>query len=162
MPRIEVCIEIAAPVETVFDLARSIDAHVASQSKHHERAIAGRTSGLIENGEEVTWEAVHFGLRQRLTSRIVAMRRPVHFRDSLVRGAFKHFDHDHLFEILPGGGTLMRDLFDYTAPLGLLGWLANRLFLKRYMEALLKERALELKILAETNPASPALTASSD
>jgi hypothetical protein len=54
MPRIEVITFIAAPIETVFDLARSIDAHAASQSRHGEKAVAGRTSGLIEKGEEVT------------------------------------------------------------------------------------------------------------
>ena len=49
-------------------------------------------------GEEVTWSAKHFGVRQRLTSRITAFERPRRFRDSLVRGAFARFDHDHIFE----------------------------------------------------------------
>ena len=149
MPRIELTIEIAAPVEVVFDLARSIDAHQASQARHQERAVAGRTSGLIEEGEEVTWEARHFGVRQQLCSRIVTMRRPVHFRDSMVSGAFRRFDHDHLFEALPGGRTRMTDVFDYTSPLGPFGRLADILFLGRYMRNLLAGRNTVLKKMAE-------------
>ena len=149
MPRIELTTEIAAPIEVVFDLARNIDVHQQSQTRNRERAIAGRTSGLIEEGEEVTWEAWHFGLRQRLCSRIVVMRRPTHFRDSMVSGAFQRFDHDHLFESRPGGRTRMKDVFDYTSPLGVLGRIADALFLERYMTNLLAERNAVLKQLAE-------------
>ena len=148
MPRIELVTDITAPIGRVFDLARSIDVHQQSQTKHREKAVAGRTSGLIEAGEDVTWEAVHFGIRQRLTSRIDAMTPPVHFRDSMVAGAFAGFVHDHHFEELPGG-TRMTDVFDYTAPLGRLGRLANRLFLERYMRRLLEERNEVIRRLAE-------------
>ena len=153
MPRLVIVTEIAAPIERVFDLARSIDVHQESQSRHRERAVAGRTSGLIEAGEVVTWEAVHFGIRQRLTSRIDAMTRPVHFRDSMVAGAFRSFVHDHHFEGIPGG-TRMTDVFDYVAPLGVLGSLADRLFLKRHMRCLLEERNAVIKDLAESQSGS--------
>lgn len=152
MPIIKLVTEIAAPIEAVFDLARSIDAHQSSQSGHMERAVGGRTSGLIELGEEVTWEAVHFGIRQRLTSRIVAMNRPHHFRDSMVHGAFRRFDHDHHFEDLGNASTRMTDIFDYSAPLGVLGVLADKLFLERYMRELLAERNDFLKGAAEKRP----------
>jgi ligand-binding SRPBCC domain-containing protein len=149
MPRIETDIAITAPIEKVFDLARSIDVHKQSQSAHRENAIAGKTSGLIENGEIVTWEAVHFGVRQRLTSRIAAMTRPTHFCDSMVKGAFKRIDHDHFFELQPDGSTRMKDIFDYSAPFGPIGRLADWLFLKAYMRGLLEARNQVIKRLAE-------------
>jgi ligand-binding SRPBCC domain-containing protein len=149
MPRIELITEIAAPIEKVFDLSRNIDVHQQSQAKHKEKAVAGKTSGLIEEGEAVTWEAVHFGFRQRLTSRIVAMKRPTHFRDSMVAGAFKRFDHDHFFESAPGGRTVVKDVFDYTSLLGPLGHLADALFLKSYMRRLLEERNAVIRRIAE-------------
>jgi ligand-binding SRPBCC domain-containing protein len=127
MPRLEIVTEIAAPIGRVFDLARSIDVHQQSQTRHREKAVAGRTSGLIEAGETVTWEAVHFGIRQRLTSRIDSMNRPRHFRDSMVAGAFRSFVHDHHFEEIPGG-TRMTDVFEYVAPLGVLGRVGGRAF----------------------------------
>jgi ligand-binding SRPBCC domain-containing protein len=148
MPRIEIATDIAAPIDRVFDLARSIDVHQESQTRHREKAVAGRTSGLIEAGETVTWEAVHFGIRQRLTSRIDSMTRPVHFRDSMVAGAFRSFVHDHHFEEIPGG-TRMSDVFEYVAPLGVLGRWADLLFLERYMRCLLEERNAVIKDLAE-------------
>lgn len=149
MPRIELTTVIAAPIERVFDLARNIDVHQASQSRHDERAVAGRTTGLIEEGQEVTWEAVHFGVRQRLTSRIVTLRRPTYFRDSMVRGAFQRMDHDHFFASA-ATGTAMKDVFDYVSPWGVLGRLADWLFLERYLRQLLEERNQMLKQLAES------------
>lgn len=151
MPRIEIATLIRSPIAVVFDLARSIDAHQHSQAGHREKAIAGRTSGLIELGESVTWEAVHFGVHQRLTSKIVGMERPGYFRDSMVDGAFKRFDHDHYFSAVEDGVTLMKDVFDYSAPLGPLGRVADLLFLRRYMTRLLAERNETLKQLAESN-----------
>ena len=148
MPRIEHSLAIDAPIERVFDLARSIDAHALGQAARGERVVAGRESGLIEMGESVTWEARHLGVRQRLESRITAMDRPHHFRDVMVRGAFARFDHDHHFE-RRDGLTWMRDVFDYTAPLGPLGRLADALFLEAYMTRFVEERAAHLKALAE-------------
>lgn len=160
MPRLELVTDIAAPIERVFDLARSIDVHQESQTKHREKAIAGRTSGLIEAGETVTWEAVHFGVRQRLASRIDAMTKPRHFRDSMISGAFAGFVHDHHFEEIPGG-TRMTDVFDYTAPLGWLGKLADVLFLERYLHRLLEERNEVIRRLAEApGSAEPAARSS--
>jgi hypothetical protein len=67
----------------------------------------------------------------------------------MVRGAFARFDHDHFFETTPTG-TLVRDVFDFAAPLGVLGWAAERLFLTAYMRRFLEERNHDLKRLAES------------
>lgn len=150
MPLIRLETRIAAPVDRVFDLARSIDAHSASTTGTDERAVAGRTSGLIELGETVTWEARHFGVRQKLTSRITEMNRPEMFVDEMVRGAFSSIRHIHRFE-QKGDLTLMHDEFQFSAPLGILGRLAEILFLTRYMERFLRERNKVLKELAESD-----------
>ena len=150
MPKIEVITDVQAPIETLFDLSRSIEVHEQGQVTKRERAVAGRTSGLIEEGESVTWEAVHFGIKQRLTSKVTKMERPTYFRDSMVSGAFKRFDHDHIFEEKEDGSTRMIDVFDYSSPLGFLGVIADKLFLEKYMKNLLEERNLEIKKAAET------------
>lgn len=149
MPVIKLETKINAPVERVFDLARSIDLHTKSASESNEEAIAGRTSGLINLNETVTWRARHLGIRQTLTSKITAFERPFHFRDSMQRGIFKRIDHDHFFEEI-AGGTLMRDRFDYAAPLWILGNLADILFLEKYMTAFLTERNRLIKEIAES------------
>jgi ligand-binding SRPBCC domain-containing protein len=149
MPIIELTTRIRAPIERCFDLARSIDLHVDSTARTGERAIAGVTSGLIGLGEEVTWSAVHLGIRQELTSRITQLERPNRFRDSMVRGAFARFDHDHLFEERDGE-TEMRDVFDYTSPLGLLGRIADALVVERHVRELLEERNEIIRKAAES------------
>jgi ligand-binding SRPBCC domain-containing protein len=155
MGRIELTVRVEAPRERVFDLARSIDAHVASATGTDERPVAGeggsqggKTSGLMVLGDQVTWRARHLGVVQHLTSSITAYDRPRHFRDSMVRGAFARFDHDHFFDE-DGSATLVRDVFDFTSPLGPLGRIADALFLDAYMKRFIEERARVLKELAE-------------
>jgi ligand-binding SRPBCC domain-containing protein len=149
MPVIKLETKINAPVERVFDLARSIDLHTKSASKSNEEAIGGRTSGLINFGETVTWRAKHLGVRQTLTSKITHFERPLHFRDSMQKGIFKRIDHDHFFEKTENG-TLMRDTFDYDAPLWIFGKIADRLFLEKYMTDFLIERNRLIKEIAES------------
>ena len=96
MPIIEITTVIDAPIDRVFDLARSIDLHMSSTAKTGERAVAGVTSGLIGAGEHVTWRARHFGIWQSLTVRVEAFEPPVHFSDRQVRGAFKQIRRDRL------------------------------------------------------------------
>jgi ligand-binding SRPBCC domain-containing protein len=141
---------IAARPEICFDAARDLDLHAKSMAHTGERAVAGRTSGLIELGEEVTWRARHFGVTQHLTSRITAFDRPRYFQDAMQRGAFRSFVHDHFFEPR-AAGTLMIDAFTFAAPLGILGILAERLVLRRYMTRLLTARAEVIKAFAESD-----------
>lgn len=150
MPIIKLRTEIKADIELVFDLTRSIDLHKISAAHTKETAIGGRTSGLLEPGETVTWRAKHLGIYQKLTSRVTGFERPVYFADEMVKGAFNKFKHEHFFSTVKGG-TLMIDIFDYQSPLGILGKLANHLFLKRYMTKFLSSRNEGLKHYAETN-----------
>lgn len=150
MPILRISTLINAPTRRVFDLARSIDAHIASTEGTSERAIAGVISGLIEEGQTVRWEARHLGVTQHLTVRITKLRRPEFFEDEMVAGAFKRMRHRH--EFVPAeAGTKMIDIFDFAAPLGPLGRLAEWLFLRSYMERLLRSRAAILKRIAESD-----------
>jgi ligand-binding SRPBCC domain-containing protein len=148
MPIIHLNTEIHAPIERVFDLARSIDLHQMSMGHTRERAIDGRTSGLIEVNETVTWEAVHFGTKLRLTSKITVCESPIHLQDVMVAGAFKRFTHDHYLSET-ASGTSMKDIFDYDSPFGYLGSIADSLFLEGYMRRLLEIRNQEIKKAAE-------------
>ena len=98
----------------------------------------GPVTGLIGLGQRVTWRARHFGVRQRLTSEITAMDAPRYFQDTMVSGAFRSMQRDHYFRTLEGGGTEMRDVFCFAAPLGVLGRVAEVLVLRRYMTSLLQ------------------------
>jgi ligand-binding SRPBCC domain-containing protein len=123
----------------MFDRARDIGLHTASQSAADERAVAGVVTGLIGLGEEVTWRARHFGVPLLLTSRITAFDAPHRFVDEQVRGPFARFRHEHLFEA-DGIGSVMIDRLEYAAPLGPLGGIAERLVVTRHLRRLLQAR----------------------
>lgn len=142
-------IEIAAPVELVFDLARDIDIHTQTVWPHtREQAAAGVTSGPIGFGETVTFEATHFLVRQRLTSKITEYQAPYLFVDEMQRGAFKSLRHVHEFETAEDL-TIMRDRLEFEAPFGLIGKLVERLVLTDYMRKFLEYRNVQLKTIAE-------------
>ena len=150
MPTITLETNIHAPVETVFDLCRCVDLHVESTAQTNERAVGGKTSGLLELGDTVTWEATHFLIRQQLTVVISEYDRPNFFRDTMQRGIFKHFDHDHYFE-QTSSGTRMRDTFEYSSSLGLIGRVAEMLFVTRHIRKLLVVRNELIKSVAESS-----------
>ena len=153
MPTIVISTRIAAPIDRCFDLARDIDFHVRSLAGTGERAVGGRTTGLIELGESVTWGARHLGVRQRLSVLITALESPTHFRDEMTAGAFRSFVHDHRFTV-EDGLTLMVDEVVFRSPFGPLGWLVDRLFLAGYLRRLLTDRAEVIRQWAEAEPST--------
>jgi ligand-binding SRPBCC domain-containing protein len=150
MALVELVTRISAPRSRCFDLSRSVDVHVQSTAGTGEKAIAGRTSGLLSLGEEVTWRARHFGVSMSLGSRITAYNRPEYFQDSMVHGPLASLVHDHHFADDGDGGTVMRDVFRFSAPLALLGRLAEATFLTRHFRRLLEERNAVIKWIAES------------
>lgn len=160
MPVIQLTTVIRAPRPVVFDLARSIDAHLDSTLGSRERAVAGVTGGLIGLNDEITWEARHLGVKQRLTVLITAFDRPQHFQDTMTAGAFKRMVHDHEFADHPSG-TLMTDRFDFQSPLGPLGRLVDHWFLQGYMRRFLIRRNAVLKEIAESDKWRRYITTSS-
>jgi ligand-binding SRPBCC domain-containing protein len=149
LTRLELVTTVAAPAQLVFDLSCDIGTHVGSMAASGERAVAGVTSGLISLGEQVTWQARHFGIRWRMTSVISAHQRPHRFVDEMVRGPFARWYHEHRFITEPGGRTRMVDLVDYAAPAGPLGRLVDALILRRYLRRLLQRRNEHIRRLAE-------------
>lgn len=138
-----------APIQICFDLSRNIDLHKLSLNHTNEKAIDGKTSGLIEKDEFVTWQARHFGFNQKMTVKIVEMNSPTYFCDEMTKGIFKSMRHEHLFEE-QAQGTLITDKFYYETPFGILGKIFDALVLKNYLTRLLKTRNLSLKKFAES------------
>lgn len=149
MSRIYLETLIDADIQIVFDLARNIDLHQLSTSKTHEKAIAGCTSGMIEENETVTWRAKHLGVYQTLTTKIISMDKPNQFTDEMQKGAFKSMHHQHIFKTVDGK-TLMTDIFDFESPLGIIGKVFNKLYLKNYLKKFLLERNQLIKTTAES------------
>jgi ligand-binding SRPBCC domain-containing protein len=150
MPCIKLTTIIDAPAKLCFDLSRSIDLHKISTSETNEQAIAGKTSGLISDGEYVTWRAKHFGIYQTLTSKITAFHPYNSFTDEMIDGAFKSIKHIHNFEFVDNK-TVMTDEFYFESPFGILGKLFNIFALTFYLKKLLIRRNRIIKSYAESN-----------
>jgi hypothetical protein len=150
MQLIQIQTHFAAPPDRCFLLSLNIDLHKESTAQTSERAIAGVTHGLIGPNETVTWQGRHFGFMLTHETLISKYDRPHHFQDIMLRGMFKSFAHDHYFDPLPNGTTLMRDELRFAAPLGPLGWLAETLILRRYLSSFLMERNQLIKAVAES------------
>lgn len=151
MVRLEERTLIRAPIERCFDLSRSVEVHLAGNVHCGESAVAagGVTSGLVGMGQRVTWRAKHFGVWHTLTSEITAMDRPAYFQDVMVQGAFRAMRHDHFFRAVSAGETEMTDVFWFAAPVPILGRIVEIVVLKRYMQALLRERNAVIREFAE-------------
>lgn len=149
MTRIIIETPIRAPIELCFDLARDVTAHETSAAFSSERIVApGRTEGLLNLDDLVTFEGRHLGIKQRFTARITFLDRPRRFDDEMVRGSFKWLRHVHEFEFT-GGITTMRDTLEWQAPLGVIGRFADVLFLRRHMQWFVSTKQKALKRIAE-------------
>lgn len=106
-------------------------------------------SGLIEEGETVTWQAKHLYKERQFTSRITSMIRPEQFTDEMTKGDFRSFRHEHHFKALDNG-TIMIDLVTFESPYGIIGQLINRFYLTEYLTRLLLTRNEVIKEYAES------------
>jgi len=140
---------IAAPARRCFLLSLSIDLHVDSTAPTRERAIAGVTTGLIGDGESVTWRGRHFGLMLDHTSKVTRYEPPTFFQDVMTAGKFKSFEHDHRFHE-QDGETVMRDELRFSAPPGVLGLMVERFVLRNYLTRFLRQRNEFVKEVAES------------
>ena len=149
MPKIHLTSFIAAPIERVFDLSRSINLHQISTASSNEKAIDGVMTGLINKDETVTWQAMHLFKKRQFTSKITEMKSPDFFIDEMVKGDFASFHHEHHFKATDNG-TIMIDIINFETPYGKIGKMANAIFLKKYLEKFLIKRNEVIKDYAET------------
>ena len=154
MTQIKITTTINAPIKIVFDNSRNIDIHQYSASKTNEKAIAGRTSGLINKGETVTWKGKHFGFYIQHESIISEMDFPNYFVDEQLKGHFKSFKHKHIFK-QKANETIMTDILEYETPFGFVGKLFDKLILENHLTKFIIHRNIILKELSENHQHQP-------
>lgn len=143
-------IVIHAPIEVCFDAARDVGLHPQTVwPRTRERTLpGGRRQGLMEKDEIVIFEAVHFGVRQQLTSLVEELDRPYLFVDRMQKGAFRQMVHRHEFERCEEG-TRVLDILEFASPLGPVGRIVDTFVLRRYMTRFIDYRQRQLKIILE-------------
>jgi ligand-binding SRPBCC domain-containing protein len=111
--------------------------------------VSKKRTGLLELGEEVTFEARHFGIRFQMTSRITEFDRPNRFVDEMVNGPFKSLRHAHVFE-QASKETKVVDEMDFTLPLGFFGNLGAGKLVAAHLKKFLLARNTFLKEILES------------
>jgi ligand-binding SRPBCC domain-containing protein len=149
MPKITLETPIKASADICYDLALSVDLHQLSTASTKEHIVDGVRTGVMKLGERVTWRAKHFGIWLELTSKITEAHRPEYFVDEMQKGAFKSLRHEHHF-IPTKEGVLMKDIFMFESPLGILGRIVNKVVLENYLKGFLIERNQCIKEIAES------------
>ncbi len=150
MNRIEFNTPIKAPVERCFDMARSIDFHKISLGPLKEEAVAGFTSGLINQHEHVLMKSKLWGFQFSTELKITKFNPPFFLSYDIADSNFESIIHDYYFYDI-SNETVMVNHFYYKPKLGILGELLNVLFLRRYLTHILKTRNELLREYAESN-----------
>ena len=145
MFRVKESIHVNAPRDRVFLLSTSI---ALVQQILGMKPVSGKTSGLAVEGDRLLWRGWKFGLPALHETLITRYERPSFFQDTMGRGYFKHFQHDHSFEEVDGH-TLLVDTVRFSLPVGPAGRLAGNLLVVPHVAQLLKRRFALLKRTAE-------------
>ncbi len=137
---------IKAPIERCFLLSTNIE--LVGQSLGM-KPIEGKTSGMIEADDKLLWAGWKFGLPQMHESVVTRYERPAFFQDTMARGRFKRYQHDHYFYEMDER-TVLNDKIRFTMPLGFVGRLVGQFVLVPYLSRKLRRRLTLLRKVAET------------
>ena len=80
------------------------------------------------------------GVPFRWQTRIEVWEPPHYFSDTQARGPYRLWEHQHFFEPDGEGATVIRDHLRYALPLGPVGAIADRLFVRRDLERIFEFR----------------------
>jgi ligand-binding SRPBCC domain-containing protein len=136
---------INAPIERCFLLSTSIELTVKTLGM---KPIEGKTSGLLVADDKLLWAGWKFGFPQMHESVISHYDPPAFFQDTMERGRFKRFQHDHYFYEMDER-TVLNDKIRFILPLGFVGRIVGRFVVVPYLSRRLHRRLRLLKKVAE-------------
>jgi ligand-binding SRPBCC domain-containing protein len=137
---------IRAPLHRCFLLSTSVE---IVRRELRMKPVEGRTFGLVQAGETVLWRGFKFGLPQFHQSVIEEFRPPLFFRDRMLAGRFRSFEHDHAFDKLNGSLVRMHDEIRFTMRWGPFGVVLGRSLIAPHIRKLLRRRFALLKRISE-------------
>jgi ligand-binding SRPBCC domain-containing protein len=137
---------INAPIDRCFLLATNIELVGRTLGM---KPIEGKTSGLMTVDDRLLWAGWKFGVPQMHESLISQYERPAFFQDTMERGRFKRYQHDHYFYEMDER-TVLNDKIRFTMPLGILGRIVGKFVLVPYLSRRLRRRLVLLKRVAES------------
>lgn len=99
-------------------------------------------------GQIITYKVgVLPGVKSNWVTEITQVKEKEFFIDEQRFGPYNMWHHEHWFEKLPNGNTLMKDKISYKIPFGVFGHLAQRMFIKSQLTEIFKYRFQTLEKL---------------
>lgn len=86
-------------------------------------------------------------IKTNWVTEITAVKNKEFFIDEQRFGPYSMWHHEHFFEALPNGKTLMKDKVSYKIPFGFLGSIAQFLFIKKQLLSIFTYREQQLDLL---------------
>lgn len=145
MFRLKENIHVQAPIERCFLLSTSIE---LVEQIIGLKPVEGKTKGLITNGDQLVWRGWKFGMPAMHETLITRYEPYRFFQDTMGRGRFKTFQHDHQFDEVDGH-TLMIDVVRFSMPLGPLGKAFGKQVVVPHVLSMMLKRFNLLKRIAE-------------
>lgn len=145
MFRLKESMHIKAPIDRCFLLSTSI---ALVQQTIGLKPVEGKTTGLIVGGDQLLWRGWKFGLPAKHETLITAYDRPTFFQDTMGRGQFAFFQHDHQFQDIDGY-TLLIDIVRFSLPMGPLGKIVGQKIVAPHVLHMMLKRFELLKRIAE-------------
>lgn len=142
MPALEFSCEIDAPLDAVWEFHDSIETLFRLTPPHTKIRLEGASEpmreGVVYHLRMKRWGIVPL----RWDARIIRYDPPHGFTDEQIpgQGPFAAWTHEHQFKALSPSRTLLVDRVTYTPPFGILGKLADAVFLRRDLEAMFAYR----------------------
>jgi ligand-binding SRPBCC domain-containing protein len=149
MPRIHLTTFIAAPVERVFDLSRNLTLYKLIFQSRKENFSSGAASNLLAKGETVSVVSKLAGKSRMSMIKVMDMQRPLLFTEEQVKGDLRNYRHEHHFKPIQNG-TIVIDLVDFDSAKDMIGRMFGKLYLRKYLEELLRKRNEMVRSYAET------------
>jgi ligand-binding SRPBCC domain-containing protein len=123
------------PVEEVFEFfSDAFNLEAITPPQMHFHVVTARPIEL-KAGARIDYKLRINGVPVGWTTLIETWNPPHEFSDIQLSGPYKLWHHTHAFTAT-GGGTKMADHVDYELPLGFLGELAHRLWVRRQVESI--------------------------
>jgi len=94
----------------------------------------------IYPGMIISYRVAPFGgIKMTWVTEITHVSENRYFVDEQRIGPYSLWHHEHHLELIPGG-VLMTDIISYRPPMGFLGRIANRLFIRRQLDSIFRYR----------------------
>lgn len=136
------------PPDAVWRFQTDLSNHPrTSPPRTREQVLRGLNTPLAQ-GVRIAFRARHGLFLSTLEAEIVEWDPPTQFVDRQVRGPFRSWTHRHTFRPFQNG-TLMTDRIEYRVPFGILGLLADRLWLGKHLDRFFAYRQQAAKRLLE-------------